>query len=389
MFGSRFRQAEQRTIQATTWGDWPGDMSSTRTDAGINVDSSTALQLLTVYGCVRFIADSISTLPWDTFRKLPDGEAEEIPKPRWLVAPTVDLTFTEWCSQLLSSLLLDGNAYIAVLRSGSTIVELVPLDPAKVHVRRVGGVKTFEIAGQRYDGEICHIKGLMLPGSDVGLSPVECARQSIGLGMSAQSYGSQFFAGGANMPGVIELPGPSQPEVMASLAQSWAKKMSKSNKGKLPGVLPGGAHWVPTGVTNDQAQFLSTRQFTAAEIAAQMFMLDPTDLGIGEMGGKSLTYANLEQRNTRRVQVTFLPWLIRLEQAISGLLFNPRYFKFNVEGYLRGDTLSRYQSYQIGIGSGFMMPNEARAFEDLPPLPDTAGSPAAVGQEPPYGPANA
>jgi HK97 family phage portal protein len=154
--------------------------------------------------------------------------------------------------------------------------------------------------------------------------------------------------------------------------------MSRSNKGKLPGVLDQGAHWVSTGVTNEQAQFLATRSYTAAEIAGQMFLLDPSDLGI-PVAGTSLTYGNLEQRNTRRVQVTFLPWIVRIEKALSDLLFNPRYFKFNVDGLLRGDTLSRYQSYQIGITTGFLLNEEARDLEDLPQLPDT---PRPPGEEP-------
>jgi HK97 family phage portal protein len=100
-----------------------------------------------------------------------------------------------------------------------------------------------------------------------------------------------------------------------------------------------------------------------------MFMVDPTDLGIG-VEGKSLTYANLEQRNTRRVQVTLLPWIVRIEAAISDLLFRPRYMKFNVNGLLRGDQKTRYESYQIGVTSGFLTPNEPRGWEELPLFPD-------------------
>lgn len=367
MFGLRSKPLEQRA-QATTWGMWPGE-SAGATWAGVPVTPESSLQLLTVYGCVRMISDAISTLPWDVYRELPDHTKVEVAKPDWLKSPTVDLNFTEWCTQVLSSLLLQGNAYVAVLRNpANAIVELVPLDPVRVTVVRDGGRKVFRINGMVYPGEILHIKGLMMPGSDVGLSPVEAARQSIGLGLATQQYGSQFFDGGANMPGVIEIPGAAQPDTKKELASSWARKMSRSNKGRLPGVLDQGATWKPTGVTNEQAQFLATRQYTAAEIAGQMFLLDPSDLGIAT-AGSSLTYANLEQRNTRRVQVTFLPWIIRIEKAISDLLFNPRFFKFNLEGLLRGDTLSRYQSYQIGVTTGFLMNEEARDLEDLPPLP--------------------
>ena len=369
-------RTEVRQQQATAWGNWSGD--STPVYSGERVDSVSAMQLLTVYGCVRLIADSISTLPIDVYRELPDGTKSELAKPDWLRSPTVDLDFPEWCSQVLTSLLIHGNAYIAVLRNErNVIVELVPLDPTMINVRREQGRKTYWVNGQPYPGEIVHIKGLMLPGSDVGYSPIEAARQAIGLGLATTRYGSEWFAGDGNMPGVIELPKPAQPGTMKDLADQWRRKRTKGGRG-LPGVLQDGATWKPTGVTNEQAQFLATRNYTAAEIAGQMFLLDPSDLGIA-VNGTSLTYANLEQRNARRVQVTLLPWIVRVEAAISALLFNPRFMKFNLEGLLRGDTLSRYQSYAIGITNGFLLTEEARDIEDLPPIP---GMPLPPGEEP-------
>jgi HK97 family phage portal protein len=135
-------------------------------------------------------------------------------------------------------------------------------------------------------------------------------------------------------------------------------------------VLPDGATWKATGVTNEQAQFLATRKFTAAEIAAQMFMVDPSELGIG-VEGQSLTYANLEQRNTRFVRVSLLPWIVRIEKTLSDLMLNPRYMKFNVDGLLRGDISARYASYAVGLSNGFLAVPEVREFEDLGPMVDS------------------
>ena len=322
------------------WGSW-GD-SGIETASGERVTTESALQLLTVYGCVRLISDGISTLPIDVYRVDLQGEKKPAPKPAWLEQPTVDLDFPSWCGQVLSSLLLQGNSYWFVARSSTgTIVELVPLDPAKVQVTRVSGRKKYIVNGVEVpSAEIVHVKGLMLPGADVGMSPVEYARQSIGLGLAAVKFGGDFFQNEGNMPGVIEAPGDMQPETMDNLAKQWRRKRTKGGKG-LPGVLKGGATWKPTGVTNEQAQFLATRQYTAAEIAGQMFLVDPSELGI-PVAGTSLTYANLEQLNARRVQVTYLPWIVRIEKAISDLLMRPRYMKFNVEGLLRGKTLKLF-----------------------------------------------
>lgn len=365
--------------------DWAagGSWGESGASAGLpRVTQSSAMQLLAVYGSVRLIADSISTMPVDVFRQDAAGLAIEQTGPAWLSEPTPDLTFEAWLGQVLSSLLLHGNAYVQVFRAGARIVALVPLDPAVVSVRREGGRKVFAINGRDAVGvEILHVQALMLPGTDVGLSPIEYARQSVGLGLAAQQYGAEFFAGEGNMPGVIEMPGDALPGQEAELAKQWRRKRTTGGRG-LPGVLKNGAQWKPTGVTNEQAQFLATRQYTAAEIAGQMFLVDPSDLGI-PVQGTSLTYSNLEQRNARRVQVTLLPWIVRLERALSSLLPAPRYVKFNVSGLLRGDQKARYESYAIGILNGFLDPSEPRGWEDLGPMPNKGGA----GDEPQEQPA--
>lgn len=367
MLASLF-QAEERAIQSTAWGAWPGDESYTW--SGANVSRETSLQLLAVYGSVRLIVDQISTLPLDERSKNPDGSIRSWQLPTWLEYPEVDVHRTSWLGKVLSSLLLDGDAFIALLYANGALVELVPLDSKKVQIDRQNGRKIVKINGERANFPVLHIPGLMLAGTDRGLSPVEAARQSIGAGLAVQEFASRFFGQGAVMAGVIESPNEPTPEQIKLMTRSFAKKHGGKANAHLPGMLVGGAQWKQTGVTNEQAQFLQTRAFTAAEIAGMMFLLDPSDLGIPPQSGtgSSITYANLEQRNARRVQVALLPWIVRLEMALSSLLPAPRYIKFNTAGLLRGDTKTRYESYQIGITNRFLAVPEVRAFEDLPPM---------------------
>jgi phage portal protein BeeE len=98
-----------------------------------------------------------------------------------------------------------------------------------------------------------------------------------------------------------------------------------------------------------------------------MFQIDPAEMGL-PVDGSSLTYANLEQRNARKVQVTFLPWITRLETALTSMLPRPQYVKLNVNGLLRGDTKTRFEAYGVGIDKKFILPNEARDFEDWAPI---------------------
>ncbi len=336
-------------------GYWPGDPEYGRT--------TQPLQLLTVSSCVRFISTQIAALPIDVYRESGD-EKVPVTAPDWLEEPVPGLSFREWCGQVLSSLLLDGNAYILIGRNDrGGILSLRPLDVGSV---RVENGRYF--VKDKTGAELLHLRGLMLAGTEVGINPVAYARQSIELGMNALNYGADsFLAGFGNMPGVIQTPNALLPETKRELALQWQRKRRTGGRG-LPGVLDAGATWNPVGISNEDAQFLQTRNYTAAEIAGQLFFVDPSELGI-PVEGTGLTYKNLVELKTRRVEVTFLPWITPVEDAISKLLSRPRYMKFNVDALKRADQKTRYEGYQIGIRAKFLTPNEVRALEDLPPLP--------------------
>lgn len=355
LFGERAVSVPWSVQDDTGWGTWIGDAAVT--DAGVSVDERSAASLLAVYGSATFITDEIATLP---------VTVDNASRPAWVDEPSEGLDRIAWLSQIMWSLLLSGNSYLAVMGNPTNPSALEPLDPHKVRVARNNGSRRYTVAGVPADFPLVHIPGRMRPGDLVGMSPVEWARQSIGLGLAAQQYGSEWFAGEGNMPGVIQAPHPMQPETMRNLASQWRAKRRSGGKG-LPGVLQNGATWVATGVTNEQAQFLSTRKYTAAEVAGQMFLLDPSDLGI-PVEGSSLTYANLEQRNTRRMQVALMPWIRRIESQLSAIIPMGEY-RFDVDSRLRGNTRESYETLQVALDAGFMTIDEVRDILGLPERP--------------------
>jgi HK97 family phage portal protein len=381
--GDRSTPSEERH-QATTWGSWAGE------DPPTHVTETSALRLLAVTGSVQLLTESIATLPVDVFRRTSTGRSE-VSVPPWLREPVVGLTFIDWCTQVLTSLLLHGNAYLVVTRNSTgTISEITPVDPSDVTVRRdggnLGGRKRYIVRGNPFTGELVHIKGMMLAGSDVGLSPLEFARQSIQLGLSAQDYGINNFDSGLKMPGVIEYPGSVDPAKMGETARLWQRSRRKGGHG-LPGVLEGGGTFKAMGITNEAAQFLQTRQWTAAEICAQVYLIDPRELGI-PLTGSTLEYVNSESRMANLVRKGMLRWITRIEAAITGLLPSPQYMKFNVNGFMRGDSTERWDTYmkaaRINVAAAalgqapVLLTDEMRDWEDLDPLPSDVIVPPAV-----------
>ena len=106
---------EQRAISfQTLWG--AGDSYALTTNAGTIITQNDSLRLGTVYACVRLISDSISTMPVDTFRRLNGERVPVRPRPIWLDFPDSGVTKTDHFQEVLVSLLIDGNAFIRVIR---------------------------------------------------------------------------------------------------------------------------------------------------------------------------------------------------------------------------------------------------------------------------------
>ena len=62
-----------------------------------------------------------------------------------------------------------------------------------------------------------------------------------------------------------------------------------------------------------------------------------------------------------------MPYMREIEAALSELL--PDDVRFNVDGFLRPDTTTRYAAHKVAIEAGFLTIDEVRAIEGLNPLP--------------------
>ena len=78
------------------------------------------------------------------------------------------------------------------------------------------------------------------------------------------------------------------------------------------------------------------------------------------------------------MKYTLDPWVIRWEQSLSRALFSSKekkelFFRFNVEGLLRGDYQSRMSGYATARQNGWMSANDIRELEDLDRIPEEEG----------------
>ncbi|MFE1095889.1 phage portal protein [Streptomyces smyrnaeus] len=344
-----------------------------RTYSGKQVSRRDSLSFPAVFYCVSLIADSVASLPIDTFVAGKETN-RRMNNPPWLVIPNPYMTRYDFWHRVMISLLMDGNAFIATIRdSGGSVTYLYPLDPRAVVIEPTpnGQEVRFLYNGERYDrSEILWIPAFTEPGHPRGLSPLELARQAVGLGLTAEEYGARFFGQGSAMTGIIQHPGNPSKDQALMLRDMFRKQHSGIKNSHSLGILTGGATWQSITVTPEQSQFLETRRFQKSEIAliyrVPANQVDPTVTSSWGSG--------VEEQNKWFIDQTLSPWLIRIEQAISTyLLPGNRYIKYNLDARLRAKTNERYQAYAIGIQNGFMNADRVAQLEDWEPIPNDLG----------------
>jgi HK97 family phage portal protein len=349
-----------------------GDMPVSSTYAAVPVNPTTAMQHSAVWACVNLIAGSISTLPLAAYR---DGDPNPLPTlPPVLRTPSAGWSLPDFTYAALQSLLLRGNAYgLVVDRAGAGLLpaQVELLAPDRVTVE-TNSRTIWRVDGTEVDpASIWHVKAFTAAGQVLGLSPIQHARQAIGLGIGAEKYAAKFFGESAIPSGVLT----SDQDIKQDRADQLKARWKQSHQGNREvAVLGSGARFQPVTIPPEQAQFLETTRANVATIA-RYFGVQP-EL-IGSDSGGSLTYANVEQRALDFLTFGLRPWLVRLETALSALLSSTTTVKFNAAALVRTDLLTRYQAHESAIRAGWKLRSEVRELEDLPPIPgiDDQGPP--------------
>lgn len=345
-----------------------GEDFTTQTESSVVINNETAYKIVAFFAAVSLYSDTISTLPVDAFIRLDGDRKPYRPKPTWIDQPDVDMTRQAHYGQVVTSLLVNGNAYVRVFRDNNgDVVNLICLDPLKVKVERTAvGRKIFIVEGENRPlttNDVLHIIDLAIPGSLIGASRVEKLKDALGVATALQNYASRFFSQGATTSGVIEFPGALTPEQSKNLADGFDSRHRGYRKAHKTGVLFGGATYKQTTVPNDQAQFLDSRRFAVEEIA-RAFNVPLHMMGIPGTN----SYASVEQNNLQWISHSLRPILEKIEWAYSQLLPGNAFIKFNFNALLRGDLQSRATAYSIMLQQGAETINEVRRFEDLPPI---------------------
>lgn len=351
---------------------WPG--GGAMTDAGVSVSDETAMGVSAVFAAVNTISEVLATLPVYTIARYPNARYPR-PNPSWTEDVNAEDDWVTFISSGMVGLLMEGMLFAQRVRDrAGTTQEMWLQDPRMVSIERdANGRRWVTMGNETYpDSEFFIVKGLTMPGAIRGMSVLSYARQMFGGALAVERHGHLLWANAAT-PRVLVT---SDEPIADDVAESIANRLDKLHSGSLAHktAVLGGAKQVTTlTMSNEDAQFLGTREFNVTEIA-RWFRMPPHLLG----DLSHATYSNIEQQYMQFATITLAPWVRRLESALRPLarewaLQNARdanfdwRVKFSLEGLKRGDATARANLYNALLNNGALSPNEIRELEDLNP----------------------
>lgn len=313
-----------------------------------------------VYRALAILEGSISQLTLDRYSRTlgrPRGSATGVIQ---RILPP-DQTLPGFLGEITQSLAQTGNAWLRVPRDGAAGPVRV-LDPTRCSARIdvATGIKTIT-----YDtltvSDVRQLQLTHVPGEPLGQGPIQAWADGLRGAIDAHQYAAQWTKRGGRPTGILT----TDQTLSAEMAKEWktAANATMTPEGGVA-VLGSGLTYKQCYLTPAELQLLDVRKVNVISVA-RIFGI-PARLMLTSGDGDSKTYANMEQESILFVRHTLMPYMREIEAALSELL--PDDVRFNVDGFLRPDTTTRYAAHKVAIEAGFLTIDEVRAIEGLNPL---------------------
>ena len=366
------------------WGEWAGGGMSA---SGVPVNSLTAMRHVACMACVSILAGDVAKIPFDVYRRRPDGGAEifvDHPLHRLMRSPNNWQTAFEFKEMTQAALVLRGNGYAVAVRNGrGDALYLVPIHPDRVGLFEAPSGEYFyavtrnglhEMAMLRehpllipsYD--MLHLRWLPMWNSLLGSSRLSLVRESIGLGIGLEEHQARFVGQGARTGGVLSTDQKfASPEIRNQLRDEWQRLQAGPRNSGATAVLEQGLKWMPLGLSMVDSQFIESRNFQLRDIA-RAFDVPPYKLAIeGETEGPAMVQMGQQYLNGP-ISGYCERWTAKCEQ-FHGLDGVGAFLGWDYAHFLKADLMSRYTALRQAVGGPWMSVDEARGSEGMGKVP--------------------
>lgn len=359
-----------KTSLYSAYASWKGasyDFSSWQGRTFWGIDNSQLATNETIFSVITRLSNTISSLPIKLYQKFDvvDDDLSDL-----LIEPNANMAGWELINKLEVARNEHGNGYAIILRDHRMQpVSILVLDNMQISpfIDSDSGELWYEVRannGTRYvhNMNMLHVKHITGASRVEGISPLKVLKNALQYDKAVQEFSL------------------SEMEKKESFKLTYAANVDKEKQEQVVSNFRrfyaenGGILFQEPGVTIDEMQksynsadTASSEKITRTRVA-NVFNVPLSFLN--EQGGG---FANNEQLMTQFVQMTLTPIIRQYEHEFNRKLLTKAqrkqgfYFKFSVNGLMRGDMAARTAFYQMMMRTAGMKPNEVRGFEDLPP----------------------
>lgn len=331
------------------------------------VDNSQLATNETIFSIITRLSNTLSSLPFKLYQKydVSNNAISDL-----LIEPNQNMSGWELINKLEVSRNEHGNAYAVILRDvrlqpitllpveNETVTPMIDNDTNELWYEVRGRDETFYV----HNMNMLHLKHITGVNRILGISPLQVLKNALQYDKAVQEFSltemekkeSFVLKYGANVSDT------KQKNVIDNFRRFYAEN--------------GGVIFQEPGVEIEKLP----KNFAASDTAnsekiTRTRVANVFNVPLSFLNEPGAGFSTNEQAMTQFVQMTLTPIIKQYEQEFNRKLLTKAerlqgyWFKFSVNGLLRGDTNTRSAFYQQGIRNGWFTQNEVRQFEDLPP----------------------
>lgn len=330
-----------------------------------SVTPDSALTLTAVYRAIQIIATPISKMPINTYR-FATGIELKVENPLLVNKPSLIDSRRDFIFQTVADLALQGGATWFKNRSKDGTVNNLTLVPyAAVTVSWVDpndmtkGIQ-FGYAGKNYtERDVEHLRLFTRPGILRGISPIESAAKDIAAAIDLRDYAANWFTAGGVPTGILTSNMFLSKDEADEITNNWHNKQQN----RQVAVLGNGFDYKQVALSPKDALFTDVVNQSVQAIA-RLFGI-PARLLITSVPGSSDTYSNLQDENAVFWRHTLMTYVDPITDALSNCLPRGTRVEFDFEHLFKADSMTRYQTYDLGIKAGFLSTEYVQEKEGL------------------------
>jgi HK97 family phage portal protein len=349
-----------------------------RSHSGITVTPDLAMQVSCIVRGGRIYSETLSTLPLHLYKE--DGAGKRKAKDHYLwptlrKRPNPWQTAQQWRALTILYSIYWGIGLSEIRVSGGELM-LLPIHPNWIaKTEQVdGSLKlryTIEEPGKPkrilMQDEVFRLEGFGVH-SFIPSVLLSLARETVGSWIAKGRFGALYFARGANPSVWLQFPKKLGPEQYAWLKEQAEARLSGFANHHKPLLIDDGATVKEVSHNAKDAQLNEALDCDVHDFARWFGLPVHHFYPVNQ----TTNYASAETFNQNTIDYSFRPVAVSFEQSCARDLFpdeDDLYVEHNFDGLMRGNTVERAQAQRTWVEAGIVTRNEARAKENLPPLP--------------------